>query len=70
MLTGKFLAIDGLAASTVMLGEITALKHEPRNHTVESGTLIAIAMHASRKLSEVFCGPGDDMVVQLKLDST
>jgi len=70
VLIRKFLAIDGPAASTVMPGEITTLKHEPGNHTVETGTLIAFTLRASRKLPEVLCGPGDDTVVQLKLDST
>lgn len=68
--TCKFLAIDGLATSTVVAGEITALKHELRDHTVKGGTFIAITVLASRKLSEVSCGFGDDCVVQFEDDPT
>jgi hypothetical protein len=52
-----------------MAGEITALKHELGDHTVEGGTFIAKAVLASRELPEVFCGFGDDIVVQFENDS-
>jgi hypothetical protein len=70
VLTSKFLAIDGLATSTVATGEITALKHELGDHTVELGTFIAKPVLASCELPEVSCGIGDDLVVQLECDST
>jgi hypothetical protein len=68
--TGKFLAVDGLSTSTVVAGEVTTLKHELGDHTVEGGTFIAEAVLASRKLSEVLRSPGDGLVVQLENDST
>ena len=68
--TTKFIAIDGLATGTVMASEITALKHELRNHTVERGIFVAITLLAGRELPEVVCGFGDDLVVQFEDDST
>jgi len=68
--TFEFLAIDGLATSAVAPSEITALKHELGDHTVEAGTRIAETVHASRKLSEVLCSFGDDVIKQLENDST
>jgi hypothetical protein len=68
--TSKFLAIDGLATSTVVTSEITALEHEIGDHTVERGTSIAITVLAGRELPEVSCGFGDDLVVQFEDDST
>jgi len=66
--TCEFLAIDGLATSAIAPGEITALKHELGNHTVEGGTLIAETVLASRKFTEVSCGVGDFVIKQLKND--
>lgn len=68
--TLEFLAIDGLATGAVVPGEITALKHELGDHTVEFGILIAETASPSRKISEVFCGFGDDPIVQLENDSS
>jgi hypothetical protein len=68
--TLKFLAVDRFSASAIVLGEIAALKHELRDHTVEVGTLIAKPVLASRELSEISCGSGDDIVVQFENDST
>ena len=53
-----------------MLGEITSLKHELWDHTVEAGTCIAKPVLARRELSEVSCGYGDDTVVKFENDST
>lgn len=70
MPTVESLAIDGLATGAVAPGEITALKHELGDHTVEEGTLVAITVLASRKFPEVSCGFGDGVIIQLKNDST
>lgn len=70
VLTSKFLAIDRLATSTIVAGEITALKHELGDHPVETGTFIAKSVLASCELPEVSCGFGDDFVVQFENDST
>ena len=70
MPTVKSLAIDGLATGAVVPGEITALKHELGDHTVEGGTLVAETILSSRKFPEVSCGFGDDVIIQLENDST
>jgi hypothetical protein len=70
MPTVEFIAIDGLATGAIALGEITALKHELGDHTVEGGILVAVTILASRKFPEVSCGYGDDGIIQLKNDST
>jgi len=70
VLVTEFLAVDGLATGAIVSGEITALKHELRDHTVETGACIAEAILASRELSEVSCGFGDFVVKQLENDST
>lgn len=36
----EFLAVDGLASSTIAASEITTLAHEAGNHSMESGALI------------------------------
>lgn len=68
--TSKFLAIDGLATSTVVASEITALEHEVGDHTVKRGIFVAKTVLAGRELPEVSCGIGDDIVVQFEDDST
>jgi hypothetical protein len=50
----KLLAIDGLPASTVALGEISTLDHELRDDTVEAGAFVAEAILEGGELVEVF----------------
>lgn len=52
----EFVAIDGFAASAVMVGEITGLTHEVWNDTMESGSLVAESLFASAQSAEVFAG--------------
>ena len=68
--TAKFIAIDRSTTSAVVGGEITALKHEPRDHAVEGGIRVTITLLTSREHSEVLCGLGNDTVVQCENDST
>ena len=56
VLVGELLAVDALAASTVALGEVTALKHECLDHTVEARALVAVALLASAQGTEVLDG--------------
>lgn len=53
VLVGELVAVDGLAASAVALGEVTALDHEVLDDTVEGGTLVTKALLAGSKSSEV-----------------
>jgi hypothetical protein len=47
VLIGELLAVDGLAASSITLGEVTTLDHELLDDTVEGRALIAVALLAS-----------------------
>ena len=46
VLIGKLLAVDGLATSSVSVGEVTTLDHELLDDTVEGGALISEAFLA------------------------
>jgi hypothetical protein len=46
VLIRKLLAIDGFSASSVSIGEVTALDHELLDDTVEGRALISIALLA------------------------
>jgi hypothetical protein len=56
VLVGELVAVDALAASAVALGEVTALDHELLDNTVEVGALVAEALLASSKGTEVLSG--------------
>ena len=56
VLIGELVAVDALAASAVALGEVTTLDHELLDNTVEVGALVAIALLASSKGTEVLGG--------------
>ena len=43
VLVGELLAVDGLAARAVLIGEVAALAHEVRDHAVERAALVAEA---------------------------
>merc|ERR1712054_700544 len=61
--------LDRLAASAVATGEVTALKHELRDDTVELAALVAEALLAGAKRTEVLGSLGDDVVEELKVDA-
>jgi hypothetical protein len=47
----KLLAVDGLAASSVMIGKITTLDHELFDDAVEGGVLVSEAILAGSQLT-------------------
>lgn len=53
-----------------MVGEVTALKHELGNDTVERRASIAEALLASGKSTEVGGGLGHYIIVELEDDTT
>jgi hypothetical protein len=53
-----------------MASEIATLEHEIGDYTVKRGIFIAITILAGRELPEVFCGFGDNIVVEFEDDST
>jgi hypothetical protein len=63
LLTLKFLAVDRLAAGTVVPCEITTLQHELRDHTVEAGSPIAKTMLACGEFPKVSCSFRDGFVI-------
>ena len=48
-------AVDGLAAGAVVVRKVAALAHEVRDHPVEAAALVAEALFASAKHTEVLC---------------
>ena len=56
-------------ATNVTTGEITTLKHELRNHTVELAARVTEALLAGAELAEVLDGLGDNVVEKLEVDT-
>lgn len=69
VLVSKLLAVDGLAAGTIVSGKVTTLQHELGNDTVEGGAGVAKALLASAESSEVLGSLGDNVVVELERDT-
>ena len=65
VLVGELVAVDALAAGAVALGEVTSLDHELLDNTVEVGALVAKALLASSKGTEVLSGLQEPMVSPL-----
>lgn len=62
---------DASSAEThVATGEVTALEHEIRDDTMETGAGVAEALFASAKSTEILSGLGNDVVVKVEFDST
>lgn len=70
VLIGELLAVDGLATSAVATGEVTTLKHELRDDTVEGRALVAEALSTGAQLLKVLGGLGDDFVVEGEVNHT
>jgi hypothetical protein len=69
-------AVDGLASVSIAVGEVASLYHEPRNHTVETRTLIvkrfatlANAFLAGAECPEILSSERDDVCKELKCDA-
>lgn len=56
VLVGELLTVDALAASTVLLGEVTTLEHELWDDAVEWGASVAEALLAGAESAEVLSG--------------
>ena len=65
----EFGSVDGFPSSPIMISEITSLKHEFRDNSVEATSLIAESFLMGAKLSEVFCCFGNDLVKEVKGES-
>lgn len=53
VLIRELIAVDGLPASAVTIGEVTALNHELLDNTVEPGALVSEALLTSSKSTSV-----------------
>lgn len=53
----------------VATGEITALKHELRDHAMELGAGVTKALLTSAESTEVLGGLGDNIVIEIKVDA-
>jgi len=69
VLVGELLTVDGLATGAVAAGEVTTLKHEVGDDTVELGARVAEALLASAESAEVLDGLGDNIVEKLEVDT-
>lgn len=58
-------AIDGFTTSTVVVGEVTTLAHEVRNHPVETAALVPEAFLTGTEGTEVLRGLGNNILSQL-----
>ena len=61
----ELVTVDGLASSSVVVGEVTALAHKVGDHAVESGSLVSHSLLTSAKSTEIFSGLGDHIRSQL-----
>ena len=62
----KLVAVDGLAASSVVVGEVAALAHEVGDDAVEGGPLVTEALLPGAEGAEVLGSLGDHVGAELK----
>lgn len=62
----KLVAVDRLAASAIVVGEIAALAHEVGDDAVECGALVAVALLSGAQGAEVLACLGGDIGAKLK----
>lgn len=64
----ELVAVDGLASSAVVVGEVSALAHEVRDDAVEDRSLVAESLLAGAQGAEVLGRLRDDVAAQLKME--
>jgi len=69
VLIWELLTVDGLATSTVATGEVTTLKHELWDDTVELAALVAESLLTSAESTEVLSGTWYVLVVKVEVYS-
>ncbi len=62
----EFLSVNGFASSSIMVREITSLKHELRDDSVEDGSFVSIPFFAGAKSSKVLCSFWDSISEKLE----
>jgi len=68
-LVSKLLAVDGFATSAVATSEVTTLKHEIRDDSVERRALVSETVDASAEFFEILSRPRDLLVVHNEIDA-
>lgn len=66
LLLSLYITVDGFTTSTIVVGEITALKHKVRNDTMETTRLVAKAFFTSTESTEVLGSLGNYISVEFK----
>ena len=62
----ELVAVDGLATSAVVVGEVATLAHEVGDHTVEGGALVTETFLSGAKGTEILSRLGHDISPQLE----
>lgn len=65
----ELVAVDGFASVPVVVGDVTTLRHEPWDHSVENRVLVAEALFARAQRSEVLGGLWNGLVEQVEDNS-
>jgi len=65
----ELVSVDGLAASAILLGEVTALTHEAWDDAMEGRVFVSETLFSGAESSEVLAGLGRHVRVQLKDDA-
>lgn len=65
----EFGAVDGLATSAVVVGEVATLAHEIRDDTVEGGALVAETLFTCTQGTEVLSRLWNDIGTELDNDA-
>jgi hypothetical protein len=64
----ELVAVDRLASSAIVVGEVASLAHEVGNDTVECGALVAVALLAGAQRAKVLACLWDDISAKLNLE--
>ena len=59
----------GNVETHISTSEVTALKHELGDHTMEFRAAVAKALFASAKGTEIFSGLGRDIVIEVEVNA-
>ena len=65
----ELVAVDGLATSAIVVGEIASLAHELRDDAVESGSLVAESFLAGAQGTEILGRTGNNVSTKLIVPS-
>ena len=70
VLVGELLAVDRLATGAITTGEVTALKHELGDNSVESRASVSETLLASAESTEVLSSLRNGIIVEGEVDTS